>query len=159
MPTGSPAHYARLIAWRSMFGLCSTIFVTDNVLEWHPVRGSSMYPTLSPDYDTNRSMDRLIFTKRDPTVNLSRGEIVSFWAPHDPEKCVVKRIIGLPGDTVSTKERHPFSSVQVPYGHIWVEGDNAARTKDSNDFGPVCIHAALVAHSSEVVHVSRYPRV
>lgn len=26
---------------------------------------------------------------------------------------------------------------QVPKGHMWIEGDNASRSRDSRDFGPI----------------------
>lgn len=28
-------------------------------------------------------------------------------------------------------------SQRIPKGHVWIEGDNAARSHDSRDFGPV----------------------
>lgn len=29
------------------------------------------------------------------------------------------------------------SNLTVPPGHVWIEGDNAARSRDSRDFGPI----------------------
>lgn len=50
---------------------------------------------------------------------------------------------GVPGggidDVGVDGERVPAEAgkVVVPYGHVWVEGDNWRRSFDSNDFGPV----------------------
>jgi len=56
--------------------------------------------------------------------------------PNDPEKITVKRIIGLEGDVVRTRPPYPHEYVQVPEGHVWVEGDGD-KSKDSNYYGPI----------------------
>lgn len=96
-----------------------------------------MSPTLSPDYHATGARDVVLFSKKFPAQNLSRGAIVSFWKPHAPEELSVKRIIGLPGDIVYPDDKHPVSEVKVPFGEVWVEGDNRQKTMDSNDFGTV----------------------
>ena len=53
---------------------------------------------------------------------------------------VVKRIIALEGDEVTTRSPpYPFAKEIVPTGYVWVEGDNPdeRKTNDSNDYGPV----------------------
>ena len=53
---------------------------------------------------------------------------------------VVKRIIALEGDEVSTRSPpYPFAKEVVPTGMVWVEGDNLEGRKsyDSNDYGPI----------------------
>ena len=34
--------------------------------------------------------------------SLRRGEVVSFVNPKDPDECLIKRVVGLPGDIVKT---------------------------------------------------------
>ena len=99
--------------------------------------GDSMSPTLSPDYHATGTKDRVLFSKFFPTKDISRGDLVSFWKPHAPEELSVKRVVGLPGDIVYPDKRHPTSEVKVPFGEVWLEGDNRRKTMDSNDFGPV----------------------
>ncbi|KAK7725672.1 hypothetical protein SLS57_003738 [Botryosphaeria dothidea] len=118
-------------------GLAGLSFTRNHVVEVAGVEGKSMAPTLSPRYDDAGEMDRLLFNRLAPPQLLRRGDIVSFWAPHRPEQLSVKRVVGLPGDTVITRGRYPFKKVVVPFSHVWVEGDNWRQTVDSNDFGPI----------------------
>lgn len=95
---------------------------------------------------------------------LKRGDVVTFWKPHKPEEMGIKRVVALEGDTVfpvrgyAVEERkngygegrvrgimdgfgevgeEGDGRVVVPYGHVWLEGDNWRKSLDSNDFGPV----------------------
>lgn len=40
--------------------------------------------------------------------------------------------------------------IKVPEGHIWIEGDNQAWSKDSRDFGPIPL-ALVISRSSWIV--------
>lgn len=65
----------------------------------------------------------------------------------NPKGKVVKRVVGIAGDVVRTKAPYPHEYVQVPEGHIWVEGDGD-KTKDSNYYGPIsaCLITGRVTH-------------
>lgn len=59
-------------------------------------------------------------------------------SPSHPEKTAVKRIIALEGDEVESRLPDRPGKVQVPQGHIWVEGDGeASKSVDSNNYGPI----------------------
>jgi len=97
-----------------------------------------MLPTISAEGElvlSNKLTCRL-FPER-----LSRGDIVAFVSPLDPQRVVCKRILGLPGDTICvdpTGEEAPSTEhVIIPVGHYWMGGDNAAWSRDSRDYGPV----------------------
>jgi len=103
------------------------------------VAGHSMQPTFNPNVPRSRKCKQdCVYLSRKGLKNykFKRGEIVSIVSPHDPSAHLIKRIVGLEGDTVKTltyKQRY----VTVPHGQVWLEGDNHACSSDSNAFGPV----------------------
>lgn len=134
--------FLALAAGRTAVTVLVLINVRDYFFDVHGVYGRSMTPTLSPDYHATGRQDYVLFKKYPmgawPGLNVSRGDVVSFWKPHAPEELSVKRVIATAGDTVfPRKARSGSEGVEIPYGHVWVEGDNKAETYDSNDFGPV----------------------
>lgn len=85
-----------------------------------------------------------------------RGSIVTFAHPTDPSRVLVKRLIGLPGDTIAIENGTVFVNGQqldepyvtyhdgrsvppltVPDTAIYVLGDNRPASNDSRSFGPV----------------------
>ncbi|CAN9351994.1 unnamed protein product [Alternaria alternata] len=40
-------------------------------------------------------------------------------------------------DSIAARDGPEVGKVVVPYGHVWLEGDNWRKSLDSNDFGPV----------------------
>jgi inner membrane protease subunit 1 len=120
-----------------------------------------MLPTLSVEGElvlTNKFVCRL-FPER-----LSRGDIVTFTSPLDPQRVVCKRILGLPGDTICvdpTGEKAPSTEhVIVPTGHFWVSGDNAVWSRDSREYGPVpmaLLKGRLVAKVRSSIYLNPVP--
>ena len=115
----------------------------------------SMEPTLKPG-------DQYLINIRAYRHRLpKRGDIVVFRTPDG--EYLVKRVIGLPGETVTIvrgqvyingrplrepylKERPivewPFQ-IRVPEGTVFVLGDNRNYSDDSRDFGPVPVETIL----------------
>jgi len=93
-----------LITW-PFWTLSANVFFNDNILETLSIDGVSMMPTLSPSFSETGAMDYVLFNKWSPASNLQRGDIVCFWAPHKADSLVVKRIVGLEGDTVLLDKR------------------------------------------------------
>lgn len=107
------------------------------------VPSASMYPTLQIDgrYISNR----LAYIKDDP----KRYDIVVFRYPDDESEHYVKRIVGLPGETIEVKDGSVYAdgvklddlfvssptmgegTYQVPKGCYFMMGDNRAYSNDS----------------------------
>ncbi|GAU98904.1 hypothetical protein RvY_09983 [Ramazzottius varieornatus] len=112
-----------------------SITFLDNVGSVARVHGSSMWPTLngersnSPDYVWLNS-----FATRNFTVE--RGDIIAFTSPTDPNRVLIKRVVGLEGDIVQSSSTR-YSNLRIRQGFVWMEGDNKDKSMDSNTFGPV----------------------
>ncbi|HEY4515079.1 MAG TPA: signal peptidase I [Candidatus Paceibacterota bacterium] len=87
------------------------------------VSGASMVPTFeNGDY---LIVDELTYQFRDPRKN----EVLIFRYPKDPSKYYIKRIIGLPGETIN--------GLKLGIDEYYVEGDNRGASSDSRSWGPV----------------------
>lgn len=147
--------------------------INDNVLEITPINGPSMSPTLSRDYHETGRRDYMAWSKWQPTEDLQRGDVVLYHNPRSPESSAVKRVIALGGDTVILdRRRRPGHNdmgqvnpleitamrnwdalggrITVPYGHVWVEGDNWRKSFDSNHVGPIS-RSMIVGKAATVV--------
>ena len=116
------------------------------------VRGPSMEPTF---YDTEYLIvDEFSYHFREP----ARGEVIVFRYPEDPSKFFIKRVIGLPGETVEIRENKVFitkdgkteelgepylaealttpnKTIKVGEGQYFVMGDNRLFSSDSRRWG------------------------
>lgn len=129
--------------------LLSVLFVQRTVSAFE-VDGASMEPTLhSREYVV---VDRLALTLRAPV----RGDVIVFRYPRNTRIEYVKRIIGLPGETVAVsggvvwinnlplqepylqdRPRYRWGPGVVPEGNVFVLGDNRNSSSDSHLWGPV----------------------
>lgn len=129
----------------------------------HKVDGRSMYPTFNDrEYILT---DKISYRKSSP----QRGDVVVFHAPPPYDGDFIKRIIGLPGETVMVRDGFVyinqekleeeylpsnFSTTEksflregviytVPEDYYIVFGDNRDNSSDSREWGPVSVKAIV----------------
>jgi signal peptidase I len=146
--------------------LVFAIFLIVYVFLFQPfqVSGNSMYPNYSDgEYIlTNKIALRLGQPKQ--------GEVVVFKAPNDSERDYIKRVIGIPGDTVMIKDGNVYvngqlldqstylkptvkthggsflkenTQIVVPSGYYFVLGDNRPESSDSREWGFVSLREII----------------
>lgn len=102
-----------------------------------------MQPTLNPD-SSMLTKDWVLLNRYAALAaqqgykdSFRPGDVVALKSPTDPSSLLIKRLVALPKTLVRTLPPHPESTVRVPPGHCWIEGDERFHTRDSNTFGPV----------------------
>jgi signal peptidase I len=137
-----------LISFALVFG-----FVRPVIAAPFYVGSESMVPTLMV-------WDRVLINKLAyDFAEPKRGDIVLFESPEGGEDPLIKRVVGLPGDTIEVESgtlyvngepqrepyvnerfrnaQAPYGPLKVPEGHIFAMGDNRGNSADSRFFGPV----------------------
>ncbi|HEX8561125.1 MAG TPA: signal peptidase I [Pyrinomonadaceae bacterium] len=145
---------ARLLLRDLVFAMMVMALVLVFVAQPVKVEGTSMLPRL---HDGERIfVNKLIYYG---LPEIERGDIVVFWFPNDPGKSYIKRVIGLPGETVQMRAGRIFvngKELQEPYledslnvaasddppvyvkpHYYFVMGDNRDNSSDSRSWGLV----------------------
>jgi signal peptidase I len=141
------SHIAREIVETVALTVLIFIVVRFVVQSYH-VEGPSMMPSLNGDDYV--LVNKVAYLFHAP----ERGDVIVFHYPLDTSKDFIKRIIGLPGDTITTDRTHIWVNgvllkepyIEAPWntgGETWkipandyfVLGDNRPVSDDSRDWG------------------------
>lgn len=119
------------------------------------VEGISMEPSLHDGEFV--VVNRLAYRWKEP----ERGDVIVFHFPSDPRRRFIKRVIGLPGDTVTIRDGRVLingSVLEEPYleeepryhgewriapNEVFVLGDNRNNSSDSQNWGPLDINEII----------------
>jgi len=142
-----------------------------NVAAIRKVEGPSMSPTLNEnEYTEDKFADRDPLNPiRDPDIyndlvwfsrkfELQRGDVVYVADPKRQNTSLVKRVIGLPGDTIvplgfNQEKKDP---VILSKNQVWIESDSGGfKYRDSNQFGPVHIKT-IQGKGSYVLNIFKF---
>jgi len=145
-----PIFWIRDLAFSVLIAVVLIVFIYQPV----KVEGTSMMPALS---DQERIFINK-FTYRFGAGRIERGDMVVFWFPLDTSKSYIKRVIGLPGDTVAIDRGtvvvngRPLAEDYVPPEYrdsqsmppermepdqYFVLGDHRSSSNDSRSWGTV----------------------
>lgn len=125
------------------------LFLVTFVVQGYKVYGSCMEPNL---YTGERLLGNKFIYRFEKPV---RGDVVVFKYPPNPRKIFIKRVIGLPGETVEIRNGEVlingrvldeadylrniphgnFPPQKIPPGHVFVLGDNRDQSNDSRYWG------------------------
>lgn len=150
-----------VVEWLAVIGgaLLVALLVKTFLVQAFWIPSPSMNPTLNEG-------DRVLVNKlADGVSEINRGDIIVFERPNadgqsGPESGIndlIKRVIGLPGDTIEARNGVVYVNDQrldepyldagmatgdlqtftVPDAHVFVMGDNRTNSQDSRTFGPV----------------------
>ncbi len=130
-------------------GLAVIIFLIIRIgIQNYRIEGASMEPNF-------HNGEYLIVNKLAYRLGeYERGDVIVFKYPNDPSKDYIKRVIGLPGDTVEIRGGELFvndKQIEEPYkhmpnvrdepptvvdaGHLYVMGDNRPASSDTRSWG------------------------
>lgn len=152
------------IEWVLIIGaaLLAAFLIKTFLIQAFFIPSESMVPQLEKG-------DRVLVNKLSYRLHdINRGDIVVFERPPseptDPEiKDLIKRVVGLPGETISTDTTgrvringkplrepyledgvstmgqggEPLKAFKIPSDHYWVMGDNRANSRDSRYFSAI----------------------
>ncbi len=153
-PPQSSDSFFNLKAWARDLVVSLFIAGVFIVFLYQPVKveGTSMMPQL---YDQERIFINKFVYKFE---TIQQGDVIVFWYPLDPSKSYIKRVIGLPGDTVRISggkvlvngkalaepyvaaeyfDRQSYPPVIVEPDHYFVMGDHRNSSNDSRAWGTV----------------------
>ncbi len=154
-PSQQPPPLRReLRSWTRDLAVALGLAIVVMIFLYQPVKveGTSMNPLLS---DQERIFINKFVYHFEP---IERGDVIVFWYPLDRSKSFIKRVVGLPGETIEIRDGHVYindhelADQYVPAGYLdgstyaphriptdgyFVMGDHRDSSNDSRVFGAV----------------------
>jgi len=148
-------HFFKYVVIDILLAALISFFLINYVVSAYRIEGDSMKPLLC---DQQRILISKLAINR---KNLHRFDIVVLFKPDEPDKSLVKRIIGLPEEIIeirsgdvyindkplkqslysdnpeAMKSSSDMKALLIPQGTFFVMGDNRSISLDSRRFGPV----------------------
>jgi len=135
-----------------LIALCVNVFVAEAA---EIEAGPSMQPNLYAGYRV--MTEKVSYYLHEP----KRGDVVLVERPPN-EGNLIKRVIGLPGETIEVRNGLTFingqlidepwvvnsggagyKAAKIPEGHVFIMGDNRPNSRDSRSIGPVSIQTII----------------
>jgi len=153
-PAAEPSVARAALSWLRHLTLSVVIAIVIILFLYQPVRveGTSMMPSLVNE-------ERIFINKFVYRfANIERGDTVVFQFPRDTSKSYIKRVIGMPGDTVvvdhgtvivngkplaepyvppENRDETSYAAIQVEPDSYYVLGDHRNSSNDSRSWGTV----------------------
>jgi signal peptidase I len=146
-------HFVKYVVIDILLAALISFFLINYIVSAFRIDGDSMEPLL-------RARERVLISKLAVRRgDLRRFDIVVMYKPDEPDKSLIKRIIGLPGEIIEVRGgdvlindkplKQPFAgnsaslspedmkALLIPRGMYFVMGDNRGVSFDSRLFGPV----------------------
>jgi signal peptidase I len=109
-----------------IFALVTSILINQYVISLSVVSGTSMKPTL-------QNGDRLLVNKWGLLFgNPHKGDVITFEDPEEKGRYLVKRVVGIPGDTIAVVDGKLYRNGKLadePYVDVFIEDGNFGPTK------------------------------
>ena len=164
-PSPSLASEAKALVRDILFAVVTAILIVVFVIQPVKVEGTSMLPRL---HDGERIfVNKFVYAldgwpTKDRSIGrpIERGDIVVFWYPEEPDKSFIKRVVGLPNETIKvdeegrtfingrlvdeaylspdyTRKMQKAGTWSVKDHYYFVMGDNRDASNDSRSWGLV----------------------
>ncbi len=161
-----------LMAGAFVIAVACILFIRIRYLIVVEVTSDSMSPTIMRG-------ERLLFLRGAYFNSVpNRGDIVVLQNPMNKEELIVKRVVGLPRESIASYRGKVYISgkpldepyvdgvatigiqaIIIPDGCVYLLGDNRLLSEDSRDFGPVPIKHLLGKLLIRISPLNRFGRV
>jgi signal peptidase I len=158
---------------REMFeSICVAVilafFVRTFVVQAFKIPSGSMEPNLliGDHLLVNKFVSAPTLTRLEDTLlpiqTIQRGDVIVFKHPRMPERDLIKRTIGLPGETIELREKRVFVNgkpLDEAYAHFVLNASDVPPTDVRRNFGPVTVppgHYFMMGDNRDNSEDSRY---